>query len=142
MPSESSSAATKGPAKAPLSPHLQIYRPQLTSVLSIFHRLTGVALAFGTLLLVWWLVAAAAGPGAFAGVQGFLGSVVGLFLLLAWSASLFYHLANGIRHLFWDAGIGFDLKTVYASGWAVVAVSIALTAGAWVLGLYYLGGGR
>ncbi len=122
-----------GPRAArPLSPHLQIYRPQLTSVLSILHRASGVALALGTALLVWWLIAAASGPAAFATVQGVLGSWLGLLLLFGWSVALFYHLANGIRHLFWDMGLGFELKTIYASGWAVVATTIVLTALAWI----------
>ena len=119
----------------PLSPHLQIYRPQLTSVLSILHRLTGIALAAGAVMLVVWLLAAAAGPEAFAAVQAFNGSWIGLALLAGWSFALFYHLCNGVRHLFWDAGMGFELRTVYASGRAVVAVSAALTLGAWLLGL-------
>ena len=103
----------------PLSPHLQVYRPQITSMLSILHRLTGVALAVGTLLLTYWLVAAASGPEAFAGAQGLIGSFLGRLLLFGWSFALFYHLCNGIRHLFWDAGKGFDLPTVVRSGWAV-----------------------
>ena len=124
----------------PLSPHLQVYRPQITSVMSILHRLTGIALAVGTLLLVWWLVAAAAGPDSFATVQGFIGSVLGRILLFGWSWALFYHLCNGIRHLAWDAGWGFDLKTVYRSGWLVVAASAALTLIAWAFGYAMLGG--
>ena len=119
----------------PLSPHLQVYRPQLTSVLSITHRATGVALAVGTLLLVWWLVAAATGPEAFATAQSFIGSWLGLLLLLGWTASLFFHLCNGIRHLFWDAGKGFELKTTYASGWVVLAATVVLTVLAWFWGL-------
>lgn len=115
----------------PLSPHLQIYRPQLTSVLSITHRATGAALAVGTLLLVWWLVAAASGPEQFAQVQAFLATWFGKLLLLGWTIALFYHLANGIRHLFWDAGRGFDLRSAYASGWAVLAATVVLTAIAW-----------
>ena len=117
----------------PLSPDLQIYRPQLTSALSITHRLTGVALSIGSPLLVCWLVAAAVGPSAYAALQGFLASWLGLLLLLGWTFSLFYHLCNGIRHLFWDAGYGFDLQTIYASGWTVVAVSIFLTLAAWIV---------
>lgn len=120
----------------PLSPHLQIYRPQLTSVLSISHRLTGLALAAGTLVLVYWLLAAAAGPDAYASAQAALGSWLGRIVLLAFSFALFFHLCNGIRHLFWDAGLGFELKTAYASGNAVVIVSIAMTIAAW--GLAYL----
>jgi succinate dehydrogenase / fumarate reductase cytochrome b subunit len=128
-----------GPSR-PLSPHLQVYRPQLTSVLSILHRGTGIALAVGTLMLVWWLVAAAAGPGPFAAAQGFIGSWFGLLILFGWTFSLFFHLCNGIRHLFWDAGYGFELKTVYASGWTVVAASGGLTILAWIVGLVSRGG--
>ncbi len=118
----------------PLSPHLQVYRPQLTSVLSIMHRLTGVALAPGTLLLIYWLVAAASGPDAFATAQALVGSIVGRLLLLGWSFALFYHLCNGIRHLVWDAGYGLELPDLYRSGWLVVFASGALTVAAWVLG--------
>jgi len=123
----------------PLSPHLQVYKPQLTSVLSILHRITGVALAVGTLLLVWWLIAASVGPAYFDIVQGFIGSLVGKLLLFGWSFALFYHLCNGIRHLFWDIGWGFELPTVAASGWAVVIVSLALTGIAWVWGYMSMG---
>jgi succinate dehydrogenase / fumarate reductase cytochrome b subunit len=119
----------------PLSPHLQIYRWQLTSVLSILHRAAGVALGLGAILLVWWLVAAASGPGPYAAVQGFLGSWLGLLLLFGWTLSLFYHLCNGIRHLAWDTGIGFDLQTTYRTGWAVVAATAVLTVIAWIAGI-------
>lgn len=122
-------------SERPLSPHLQVYRPQLTSALSIFHRITGVFLALGTLLLTAWVVAAATGPDAFAAVQGFIGSILGYLLLLGWSAALFYHLANGIRHLFWDAGYGFELANVYRSGYAVLIATGVLTLLAWVIGL-------
>lgn len=124
----------------PLSPHLQVYRPQITSTLSILHRLTGVALAVGTLLLTWWLVAAAAGPEAFAAAQGFIGSIVGRLLLFGWSFALFYHLCNGIRHLAWDAGYGFTIEATTRSGWAVVVASVALTLVAWVAGYLAMGG--
>jgi succinate dehydrogenase / fumarate reductase cytochrome b subunit len=124
----------------PLSPHLQIYRPQLTSVLSITHRGTGIALVAGTLVLVYWLLAAASGPEAYASAQALLGSWIGRLVLLGFSFSLFFHLCNGIRHLFWDAGLGFELKTAYASGTAVVVVSAAMTVIAWSLA-YFLRGG-
>lgn len=114
-------------ADRPLSPHLQIYKPQLTSILSISHRATGLALSVGMVVLVWWLLAAAIGPDAYAQVQGFLGSWLGILLLIGWTYSLFFHLCNGIRHLVWDTGYGLDLPTTYASGWAVVAASAALT---------------
>jgi succinate dehydrogenase / fumarate reductase cytochrome b subunit len=119
----------------PLSPHLQIYRWQLTSVLSILHRIMGIALAVGAILLVGWLGAAADGPGPYAKMQGFLGSWIGLLLLFGWSVALFYHLCNGIRHLWWDTGRGLDLKSVYASGWTVVIATAALTVIAWAVGL-------
>ncbi len=125
--------AVPGPAR-PLSPHLQIYRPQLTSVLSITHRATGVALAVGTLLLVWGLVAAATGPEAFAFVQEVLGSLIGRLVLLGWTLALFYHLCNGIRHLGWDAGYGFEIPVMERTGWAVVIGSVAMTLVAWAAG--------
>ncbi|MDA0785793.1 MAG: succinate dehydrogenase, cytochrome b556 subunit [Proteobacteria bacterium] len=124
----------------PLSPHIQIYRPQFTSVLSILHRITGIGLAAGTLLLVWWLIAAAAGPTEFDTVQNFIGSVVGRILLLAWSFALYYHLCNGIRHLVWDAGKGFELRTAFASGCLVVVAATVLTIISWVAGYASLGG--
>ena len=126
-------------APRPLSPHLQIYRMQLTSTLSILHRFTGIALALGAVLLVAWLIAAASGAAAFDRAQGLAGAWYGRTLLFGWAFALFYHLTNGIRHLFWDAGIGFDLKSVYISGWSVVVVSAVLTLAAFTAGYWYLG---
>ena len=123
----------------PLSPHLQIYRPQLTSVLSILHRATGIALGVGTLLLVYWLIAVAAGPAAYDVAQRLIGSWLGRLLLFGWTLAFFYHLANGIRHLAWDAGHGFELKAVYASGWAVLAVTLLLTVVSWIAGYWMMG---
>jgi succinate dehydrogenase / fumarate reductase cytochrome b subunit len=122
-------------ADRPLSPHLQIYRPQLTSVLSILHRASGLALGFGTILLVWWLVAGAAGPGPYDGVARFLGSWIGLVLLFGWTAALAYHLCNGLRHLVWDTAHALDLKSTYVGGWAVVAAAAALTVATWAVGI-------
>jgi len=127
-------------SQRPLSPHLQIYRPQLTSVLSITHRGTGIALFIGTLVLVYWLLAAASGAEAYASAQQLLGSWFGRIVLLGFSFSLFYHLCNGIRHLFWDVGLGFELKTTYASGTVVVIVSITMTVLAWGLAYAMRGG--
>lgn len=123
----------------PLSPHLQIYKPQLTSVLSIAHRATGIALSVGTLLLVFWLISAAEGPQAFLRAQAFIGSWFGYLILFGWSVSLFYHLSNGIRHLVWDMGYGLELKSTYASGHAVLASTAILTVLAWIIGLTVLG---
>lgn len=119
----------------PLSPHLQIYRPQLTSVLSITHRASGLLLALGTVALVYWLVALAAGPQAYAEARALIGSLAGRLALLLWSLALFYHLCNGIRHLFWDAGYGYELGAVYRSGYAVLAATVLLTAIAWACAL-------
>jgi len=121
--------------RRPLSPHLQVYRPQLTSVMSVGHRASGIVLSVGTLLLVYWLAAAAAGPDAFSRAQGFIGSWLGILLLFGWTVALFYHLCNGIRHLFWDAGYGFELTQAYASGWAVVIATAVLTLLSWIVGL-------
>ena len=126
------SSADRPASNRPLSPHLQVYRPQLTSILSITHRATGMFLALGALYLVCWLLAIASGPEAYAAISAFNASIVGRLLLLGWSFSLFYHLGNGIRHLLWDAGWGLDLKTTYATGWTVVAAAVALTVAAWL----------
>jgi succinate dehydrogenase / fumarate reductase, cytochrome b subunit len=126
-------------APRPLSPHLQIYRMQLTSTLSILHRFTGIALAIGAVLLVAWLIAAASGPAAFERAQSLAGAWYGRALLFAWAFALFYHLTNGIRHLFWDAGLGLDLKSVYLTGWSVVVLSVVLTLAAFTAGYWYLG---
>ncbi|NBD95915.1 MAG: succinate dehydrogenase, cytochrome b556 subunit [Gammaproteobacteria bacterium] len=115
----------------PLSPHLQVYRPQLTSMMSIAHRISGLLLSLGMVLVTAWVVALAAGPEAFASVGGWLGSPLGLAALLIWTASLFYHLLNGIRHLLWDAGWLLELKGAYASGWAVLVLTVALTGIVW-----------
>ena len=121
----------------PLSPFMfpTWYRFQITSALSILHRLTGIALAVGSILLAWWLVAVAAGGDVFAATHAFLVSPIGLLLLFGWSVAFYYHLCSGIRHLVWDAGYGFDLKQTYASGWAVMATSTGLTLIAWIAGL-------
>jgi succinate dehydrogenase / fumarate reductase cytochrome b subunit len=125
-------------ANRPLSPHIQIYRPQLTSVLSITHRLTGIALSLGSVLLVFWLIAAALGPETYSIADSFLKSWFGLALLFFWTFSLLFHLCNGIRHLFWDAGYGFELQSIYASGWIVVAASVTLTLVSWILSFFLI----
>lgn len=126
--------------RRPLSPHLQVYAPQLTSILSILNRLTGLALSAGTALLVWWLVAAATGPRAFGTVQAFVASPPGLFLLFGWTVALFYHFFAGLRHLAWDAGYGYDLRHTHATGWAVVIATAAATLLVWAAGLWALRG--
>ncbi len=116
----------------PLSPHLQIYRWSLTMALSIVHRFTGVALVLGLVLLTWWLTALARGREAFATVRLFTDNLLGGLVLFAFTWVLFYHMANGIRHLAWDAGYGFDREVARQSGVAVLAVSLALTLFTWL----------
>ena len=120
----------------PLSPHLQIYQPQLTSVLSFAHRLTGVILGVCAVALAAWLVAATAGPQPYSLVHGFMQSWLGQIILAGGIFCYFLHLCGGIRHLFWDAGRGFELRTIYTSGWAVVAASTVLTVTAWFVSSY------
>ena len=118
----------------PLSPFMigPYYKPQLTSMLSITHRLTGMGLAGGTLLLAGWLIALASGPQAYAAYAGHIGAWYGQILLLGFSWALLYHLCNGIRHLFWDIGMGLEVDAAYRSGYAVIAVSAALTVVVWL----------
>ncbi|HUS52801.1 MAG TPA: succinate dehydrogenase, cytochrome b556 subunit [Thermohalobaculum sp.] len=120
------------PGNRPMSPHLQIYRPQLTSMLSIIHRITGVGLALGAVLVVWWLLAAATSADYFATVDGLLTSWIGYLVLLGSTWALAYHMLNGIRHLFWDMGHGFEIETVERSGMAVVIGSGLLTVLLWL----------
>ena len=124
----------------PLSPHLQVYKPQITSVLSILHRITGIGLAAGALVFVYWLNAAAYGPDAFERAQNLLASWPGKFLLLGWTWALFYHLCNGIRHMYWDAGWGLQLSQVRVTGWLVVLTSLGFTIISWFAGYGLLGG--
>lgn len=119
----------------PLSPHLQVYRWQWTMALSILHRATGIALTVGTLLLAWWLIAAAAGPAAFARAQGFIGSGLGMLMLFGWTFALFYHLCAGIRHLVWDAGYGFELQYAQRGAYIVIGAAVGLTIMSWIIGL-------
>lgn len=117
----------------PLSPHLSVYRPQWTSVLSIIHRITGVGMTLGAFLIVWWFLAAATGEDYFEFVDGLLTSWLGYAVLLGLTWALSFHFLNGIRHLFWDIGRGFDLDQVELSGKIVLAGSIILTAVVWIV---------
>jgi len=123
------------PSTRPLSPHLQVYRLPMLAILSILHRATGIALSVGALYLATWVMYAASNPRSYAMFQSFNGSIVGRIVLGGWLFSAFYHLCNGIRHLFWDVGYGFELKDAQRSGWAVVIVSLVATVVAWVVGL-------
>jgi len=111
----------------PLSPHLTIYRPQMTSMTSIFVRLTGNALLVAALMIVWWLLAAASGPGAFAVADGFMRSWFGDLVMVLSLWAVWYHLLGGLRHLVWDTGRGLDLKSAYAMGYVMIGGSLVLT---------------
>ena len=124
------------PVERPLSPHLFIYKPMLTTMMSIVHRVTGAGLYFGTLLLAWWLIAAAAGPNAYANVQWFMGSWIGRLVLLGCTWSLMHHMLGGIRHLIWDTGAGLEKETASKLAWATVVGSVLLTAAVWLF--YFL----
>jgi succinate dehydrogenase / fumarate reductase cytochrome b subunit len=130
--------AAPPPRTRPISPFLfpptGTYRWQITSTMSILHRLSGIALGFGALLLTWWLLALLGEPSDFAEVQNFLGSILGRLLLLGWTWALFYHLLNGVRHLVWDTGHGLELPSVYRGGWTVIILSVVLTVAAWLAG--------
>ena len=119
----------------PLSPHLQIYRPQLTSIMSISHRATGAALAAGTLLLCLWLVALAAGDVWYSMAATFIGHPIGIFISFGYSVALIYHALNGVRHLTWDRGIGLTIPAVYRSGKIVLLLTVVITTLLWAVWL-------
>ncbi len=133
-------AETQRPKARPLSPHLQIYSPLINMMMSILHRITGAALYVGTLLLAWWLVAAAVGPDYFAYVNGIMGSAVGLIVLVGYTWALLHHMIGGIRHLIWDTGRGFDLASVDTLSWGTIILSLVLTVALWAWGLGVRGG--
>ena len=123
------------PRIRPLSPHLEIYKLPMTAKMSISHRITGVGLFGGLVLLAWWLGAAAAGPDSYAFAQSVLGSFLGQLVLLGFTAALFYHLCNGLRHLAWDSGLGYELSQAATSGRIVLVATVALTAIVWLAAL-------
>ncbi|MFZ1814984.1 MAG: succinate dehydrogenase, cytochrome b556 subunit [Rhizobiaceae bacterium] len=128
----SEAKARTGSAR-PLSPHLQIYKPIPTMVMSILHRLTGVALYMGTLLLVWWLVAAASGPAYFGWVSGIFSSLLGRAILFGFTWALMHHMLGGIRHFIWDMGHWFDKHTSTRLAWATLGGSLSLTVLVWII---------
>ncbi len=119
----------------PLSPHLQVYSWLITSTLSIFHRLTGVVLSIGLLYLAVWLVIAAYYPQSYDAFADFSASPIGILIMAGWSVALYYHLFNGIRHLFWDMGKGFELKNVTRSGVAVLILTVIFTSLTWAIAM-------
>ena len=135
-------ADIRAPVERPLSPHLSIYKPMLTMIMSIVHRMTGAALYFGTLLVAWWLIAAAQSPNAYAGVGSFMSSFFGRVILFGYTWALMHHMLGGIRHLIWDTGRGFG---PHEREWLAVASlvgSISLTVVIWIIGYLVMGGPR
>jgi succinate dehydrogenase / fumarate reductase cytochrome b subunit len=126
-------------AGRPLSPHLSIYRPMLTMMMSIAHRLTGVSLAIGFLLLTWWLVAASTGPAAYAIVDHFFASLAGRLLLFLFSWALIHHMLGGIRHLIWDTGRALDKTSIEIFAWLTIIGSVVLTVAVWIAGYALMG---
>jgi succinate dehydrogenase cytochrome b subunit len=135
-------AEAKGPAARPLSPHLRIYRLTLTMLMSIVHRITGAALYVGTLLLAWWLLAAASGPNAYAIFQAVTSSFIGRVVLLGYTWALVHHMLGGVRHLIWDSGHGLGLAEAEWLARANLVGSIALTILLWFVGGFLMGGLR
>ncbi|MDP7650883.1 MAG: succinate dehydrogenase, cytochrome b556 subunit [Rhodospirillales bacterium] len=123
------------PGNRPLSPHLQVYKFRITMAVSILQRITGSGLAVGLLVFTYWLAAAAYGPDAYATAQALLTSWIGMLLLLGFTIALYFHLCNGIRHLFWDIGWGYEMETTTASSVAIIVGTVVLTALTWIIGL-------
>jgi succinate dehydrogenase / fumarate reductase, cytochrome b subunit len=135
-------AETNAPAARPLSPHLQIYRPMLTMMMSIVHRATGIALYFGTIIVAWWFLAAAGGPNGYAKFEWFAGSIIGRIILFGYTWALIHHALGGIRHLIWDTGHGFGPNEREWLAAANLIGSIAITVILWIIALLALGGSR
>ena len=135
-------AESRAPGARPLSPHLTIYRPMLTMMMSIVHRITGGALYVGTLLLVWWLIAAASGPNGYAAVQSFMASFIGRLILFGYTWALLHHMLGGIRHFVWDTGHGFGPGEREWLARATLFGSVTLTIVLWLVGYLMIGGTR
>ncbi len=135
-------AETKAPAARPLSPHLQVYRLTLTMVMSGLHRISGLGLYFGALLLAWWLMAAASGPAGYARFEWFAGSLIGRLVLFGYTWALIHHMLGGVRHLIWDTGRGFGPSEREWLAAANLIGSIAITVLLWVVGLLAMGVSR
>lgn len=133
-------ARSGGRPSRPRSPHLQIYRWPITMGTSILHRITGVGLAFGTLILAWWLIAASMGPETYAVFEGVAFHWFGRLVLFGFTVALVFHALNGVRHLFWDAGVGFKMETANASGLVVYGLTAAVTLLIWVVAYRSMGG--
>src|ERR1700681_1873852 len=139
---ELEAGTTSGPRPRPLSPHLQIYRPMLTMMMSIVHRITGSALYFGMLLLAWWLIAAASGPNAYANIEWVVGNLIGRLVLFGYTWPLLHHMLGGIRHLIWDTGHGLEPAEREMLTLATLIVSVVFTLVLWIVGYLAMGGPR
>jgi len=135
-------AQARGPHDRPMSPHLQVWRWHVTMATSILHRATGIALYVGVLLLAGWVVALASGAEAFDTYRALLGSPLGLVVLFGLTVAFLYHLANGVRHLFWDAGKGFEPKTADMTGWAAIAFGVVAAVLIWIIAFLGMGAGQ
>ena len=135
-------AQPRGPQDRPMSPHLQVWRWHVTMLTSILHRATGIALYAGVLVLVGWVVALAAGADAFDAYGALLGSLIGLPVLFGLTVAFLYHLANGVRHLFWDSGKGFEPKTADMTGWAAIAFGVVAAVLIWIIIFLNMGAAR
>ena len=122
-------------SKRPLSPHLQIYRLPLLALMSISHRITGAFLNIGALVLAAWLASAAAGQESYEIFQSLITSPLGMLMLFGWTASLYYHLLNGVRHLIWDTGAALDLESAYKTGWITIGLTAVMTVLTWIIAL-------
>ena len=123
----------------PMSPHLQIYSPLISMVMSIVHRITGAALFFGTLILAWWLAAAAIGPEAYAQFMSIADSLIGRLVLFGYTWALIHHMLGGLRHFIWDAGKGFNLGTVDLMAWGTLILSVSATLAIWFASFRMMG---
>ena len=135
-------AQARGPQDRPMSPHLQVWRWHVTMATSILHRATGMALYVGALVVAGWVVALASGPEAFDAYRTLLGSPLGLVVLFGLTVSFLYHLANGVRHLVWDAGMGFEPKTADMTGWAAIAFGVVAAVLIWIIAFLGMGAGQ
>jgi succinate dehydrogenase / fumarate reductase cytochrome b subunit len=143
--SEAASGAkrpARGPADRPMSPHLQVWRWHVTMATSILHRGSGMALYVGVLVLAGWVVALASGPGSYGAYMSLLASPLGLLVLFGLTAAFLYHLANGVRHLFWDSGKGFDPKTADMTGWATIVFGGVAAVLIWIIAFLRMGAGQ
>jgi succinate dehydrogenase / fumarate reductase cytochrome b subunit len=138
----SKSTATQTPARArPLSPHLSVYRPTVTMTMSIVHRITGVALYAGTLLVAWWLIAASISPEYFDFVSWIFGSWIGRLVLFGYTWALVHHMLGGIRHFIWDTGAALEKSAASRLAWLNLIGSVLLTLAIWIGGYMAQGGG-